>query len=272
MFGNTPPVVKNLLLINVVFFLAYMVLGNRLQGKDLNDILGLHYIGAENFKPIQFLTYMFLHHDFRHILFNMFGLWMFGRTLESVWGPKRFMIYYFVTGLGAALLQMLALSFEVAPYINAADAFLNNQSIETLNAFINSGYFYDLHGSYNGFQAKFNNLINVNYSEAMAMAEEYVYQYKINYLNLHNMVGASGAVLGILLGFGMLFPNTELYLLFIPFPIKAKWLVIGYGLFELYNVWLSQPGDNVAHIAHLGGMLFGFILIKIWKTKRDSFY
>ncbi len=275
-FGDTPPVVKNLLIINFIFFFAYLLIGNNLNGKDLNDILGLHYIGADDFKPIQFLTYMFLHANFMHIFFNMFALWMFGKTLESFWGPKRFIIYYFVTGIGAALIQMIAIRFEVAPVLASIDSFISNPSPEAFKDFINSGYFkvisWDIQNNFNSFTTAYNNLIVSNEPEAMSRAVQFITQYKIDYLNAHQMVGASGAVFGILLAFGMLFPNTQLFIIPIPFPIKAKWLVIGYGAFELYSAWDNQPGDNVAHIAHLGGMIFGFILIKMWTKKRNHFY
>lgn len=276
MFGSTPPVVKNLLIINVLFFAAFMFIGNRFDGKDLNDILGLHYFGAENFKPIQFLTYMFLHANFGHIFFNMFALWMFGKTLESVWGPKRFLIYYFVTGIGAALIQMIAIRFEVAPILSSIDGFLAEPSLTGLSNFLDSGNFkvvsYDIQNNFEAFRRSYNNLLNTNPNQALQLAEDFMLQYRIDFLNAHNMVGASGAVFGILLGFGMLFPNTQLYIIPFPFPIKAKWIVMAYGAFELYSAWRTQPGDNVAHLAHLGGMIFGFFLIKLWKNKRDTFF
>ena len=272
----TPPAVKNLLIINVVFFLAFMVLGDRFNGQDLNDILGLHYIGAENFRPVQFLTYMFLHANFPHILFNMFGLWMFGRMIEQVWGAKRFLIYYFVTGIGAALIQMLAIWYETQPVLSAIDQILNNPSNDAVVQFINSGNFQiyssEVANHFEQFRAGFNSLVNVNPTQALTEAIEFMAQYRIDYLNAHVMVGASGAVFGILLAFGMMFPNTQLFIIPFPFPVKAKWVVIAYGAYELYSSWQSQPGDNVAHIAHLGGMLFGFILIKLWNKKRTHFY
>ncbi len=271
-FGTTPPVVKNLLIINLLFFVAYSIIGNRFDGRDLNDILGLHYLGAENFKPVQFLTYMFLHADFGHLFFNMFGLWMFGKTLESVWGPKRFLIFYFVTGIGAALIQMIALKYEFSPVLEAIDSFLSNPELASLNEFFTSGYFYDINDDFKIFEKRFNSLYITNPGEAIILAEDYVAQYRVDFLNLYTMVGASGAVFGILLGFGILFPNTQLYIIPFPFPIKAKWIVMAYGAFELYSVWNTQPGDNVAHLAHLGGMIFGFVLIKIWQKKRSNFF
>lgn len=276
MFGTTPTVVKNLLIINVMVYIAYMIIGSRLDGKTLNDLFGLHYIGADNFKPIQFLTYMFLHANHTHIIFNMFGLWMFGRTLESVWGSKRFLIYYFVTGIGAALIQMLALSFELSPVLDAIDSFLANPDIVSLKEFLDSENFkivsYDIQNNFEAFRRSYNNIYVSNPEEAMLLAEEFIAQYRVDFLNAQNMVGASGAVFGILLGFGMLFPNTQLYIIPLPFPIKAKWIVMAYGAFELYQAWMIQPGDHVAHVAHLGGMIFGFILIKIWGKDKKKFF
>jgi len=275
-FGSTPPVVKNLLIINALFFFANVFLGPRFNGENLNGLLGLHYIGAENFKPVQFLTYMFLHADFGHIFFNMFALWMFGKTLESVWGPKRFIIYYFVTGIGAALIQMGAIWYEVTPIIGSVNDFLSNPSLINFKDFLESQNFkvvsYDIQNSFNSFIGEYNSLLQTNPNLALNEAILFMEQYKVDFLNAHNMVGASGAVFGILLAFGMLFPNTQLFIIPFPFPIKAKWLVIGYGACELYSAWNTQPGDNVAHLAHLGGMIFGFFLIKLWKKNRSNFY
>ena len=253
-----------------------MIFGNTINGKDLNDILGLHYLGAENFRPIQFLTYMFLHANIGHIFMNLFGIWMFGRMLEHVWGPKRFIIYYFVTGFGAAFIQMAAIHFEVQPILHSIDQFLAEPSNDALLEFINSGefkiYSQDIATNFETFRHTYNSLLKTSSSMALTEGIDFMAQYRIDYLNAHNMVGASGALFGILLAFGMLFPNTQLYIIPFPFPIKAKWIVIGYGAFELYSAWSNQPGDNVAHIAHLGGMIFGFILIKLWKKDRKNFF
>ena len=178
-----------------------------MQGRvDLRIWLALFSPGSEYFQPYQLITHMFMHGNFYHLFFNMFALWMFGRVLESVWGGKRFFIYYFITGLGAAGLQLLV------NYIQNVD-------------------------------------VNIP------------------------MLGASGAVFGVLLAFGMLFPNTRLMLILPPIPIKAKWFVIIYGAAELFFGIANYSGDPVAHFAHLGGMLFGYILIKYWnKTNRKKFY
>lgn len=251
-FGGTPPVVKNLLIINGLIFLASFAL--RSSSFDLVENFGLHYIASENFSPIQFVTYMFLHGDFTHIFFNMFALWMFGRILENVWGPKRFLIYYFATGIGAGLIQTLVVYIELRPFIELVNDYLNNKI--DINVLMQSEYF-----RYREFSQFYSEL----------GPREAVSQYRDFYLNQIVTIGASGAVFGILLAFGMLFPNTQLFLLFPPIPIKAKYLVIGYGVFELF-MGVSQQGSNVAHFAHLGGMLFGFILIKYWQKNTRTFY
>jgi len=241
-FRNIPPVVKNLLIINGLFYLATILLQN--QGLDLAEYLGLHYWESEGFRPHQIVTYMFMHssRDFTHVLFNMFAVWMFGRVLEGVWGSKRFLIFYMVTGVGAGLIQMLVAYIRLMPLLAELPQ-------EDINLIMTEGYDLIQSGkNWVGVGGTINGLIN------------------------GVTVGASGAVFGILLAFGMLFPNTELMLLFPPIPIKAKWFVIGYGALELYSGFANNPTDNVAHFAHLGGMLFGFILIKMWKKDRGTFY
>jgi len=245
-FRNIPPVVKNLLIINGLFYLATILLKG--QGLDLTELLGLHYFQSDGFKPHQLVTYMFMHSsvDFTHILFNMFAVWMFGRVLEGVWGSKRFLIFYMVTGVGAGLIQLLVAYIRLIPIYNAL-------SPEEINFVLTQGY--DL--AQNGGSSIFLN--NPIVHDAIWLINT-------------TTVGASGAVFGILLAFGMLFPNTELMLLFPPIPIKAKWFVLGYGALELYSGFANNPNDNVAHFAHLGGMLFGFILIKMWQKDRGRFY
>ena len=212
-FRVLPPVVKHLLIINAILFLATFTL-NRFN-IDLSDYLGLHFFLAKDFMPYQLLTYMFMHANFEHIFFNMFALWMFGNTLENIWGSKRFLLFYIVCGLGAGICQ------EVVQFIDF------------------------------GMRTDWKGLAVLN----DGMREV---------LNTWNTVGASGAVYGLLLAFGMLFPNSRIYLYFLV-PIKAKWFIIGYAVIELLSGFFSS--GNVAHFAHLGGMLFGLILILIWKKK-----
>ena len=216
-FRVLPPVVKNLLIINVLLYLATFTM-NRFH-IDLTDYLGLHFFMASDFKAYQLITYMFMHGNFEHLFFNMFALWMFGNTLENMWGSKRFLLFYMVCGIGAGLCQ------EVVQYIQYATTLAQYDSV------------------------------NLGGGQVISMA---------SYLNLMNTVGASGAIYGLLLAFGMMFPNSMIYLYFFV-PIKAKWFVIGYAVIELVSGFVG--GGNVAHFAHLGGMLFGLILILVWKKK-----
>jgi len=270
-FMQIPPVTKNLIIINAILLFAKVVLEPR--GIDLTRILGLYYPGSEYFNPIQVISHMFMHGSLGHLFFNMFALYMFGRVLESVWGPKRFLFYYLVTGLGAAALHTFVNFLEIAPMANAITAFSNTPTPELFSEFTNkyqgaiaSMGFSKL--SVMDFAAKWHNAPMSSSYEAEAI--NFMDKLLQTRMNIPT-VGASGAVFGVLLGFGMLFPNTQLMLLFPPIPIKAKYFVIGYGVLELV-LGLSMPGSNVAHFAHLGGMIFGFILIKYWNKTHSSFY
>lgn len=237
-FSFLPPVVKNLLIINGLFFLATMTFDSVYKIK-LADYLGLHFFQSELFKPWQYLTYMFMHADINHIFFNMFALWMFGYALENLWGGKKFLFYYLATGIGAAIIQTIVNYVTFIHY----RSLINPADIQMV---------YD-----NGLQLIQQNL---NYSDTNIG----------NFNEVLNSVtvGASGAVFGILLAFGMMFPNQEIYLYFL-FPIKAKWFVLLYGIAELiFGVTNTQ--SNIAHFAHLGGMLFGFILIQMWKKNNQN--
>ncbi len=240
-FQNIPPVVKNLIIINAIMLLLTYVLESSM-GIDLTRKLGLFYIGSPLFKPFQLISHIFMHGGFAHLFFNMFALFMFGRVLEQVWGSKRFFIYYFFTGLGAALLH------SFVNYIEAR-SILASLTPEQIALVKNEG------------AAIF--AAHKNYAHSGMAALNLLYNIPV--------VGASGAVFGVLLAFGMYFPNTQLMLLFPPIPIKAKYFVIGYGLLELY-LGFTQANSNVAHFAHLGGMLFGFILIRAWRKRRNNFY
>ncbi len=262
----TPPVVKNLLIINVVMLVATWVLASRFN-IDLVSILGLHYPGSEGFRPYQIATHMFMHGGFMHLFFNMFALWMFGRILETVWGGQRFLIYYFVTGLGAAALHTLVNWIEISSLQQAVQAFAASPSPDTYAAFINKHISNPNPAVYDFIRAWAGDPGNQAYAQT-AVGNLTAYLKQI--MNIPT-VGASGAVFGVLLAFGMLFPNTQLMLLFPPIPIKAKWLVIGYGLLEVY-LGFTQPGSNVAHFAHIGGMIFGFFLIKYWNKRKNTFF
>lgn len=237
--STIPLVTKNLIIINVLCWVASLTLPK--MGIDLIQWLGLHFPGTSNFYPFQFVTYMFMHdtHSIQHLFFNMFAVFMFGRVLESVWGKKRFLIFYFVTGIGAAIIQELVCLVRILPIIQQlpTDAIdlVRNEGAAILNQ-------------------------NMNYTDQL-MGD-------LNLLINSVTIGASGAVFGILLAFGMLFPNAPLYIMFIPIPVKAKYFVIGYGVIELFLG--MSGGDNVAHFAHLGGMLFGFFMIRYWKKKDQN--
>lgn len=260
-FRVLPPVVKNLLIINGLVFLAQLMVKQVFQ-LDLTDYLGMHYFGSEKFNPAQLVSYMFLHGGVSHIFFNMFALWMFGYTLENVWGGKRFLTYYLVTGIGAALVHMAVLWISISGIQADAAAVMQAPDPSVFTAFLDEHY--------PGYKSQLISFINAWESDPGNMA--YVNQasgYMNDLINIQMdvpTVGASGAVFGILLAFGMMFPNSLIYLYFF-FPIKAKWFVILYGAAEIYFGFANNPGDNVAHFAHLGGMIFGFFLIRYWNKK-----
>ena len=271
-FRVLPPVVKNLLIINGLFFLATIAFDSAM-GISLVDIFGLRYFAAEKFAPYQFVTYMFMHGGFSHILFNMFALWMFGYTLENLWGPKKFLIYYMVTGIGAALVHYVTIYFSLQPDLKLINQFLSDPGASSLSHLVNNHRFMinqysgDMWLAFNDFQRNFNQIrFNPSDHAALQSAIDFIADYKTYYLNLPNVVGASGAVFGILLAFGMIFPNAVIYLYF-AIPVKAKYFVIFYGLLELY-LGFSRSSSNIAHFAHLGGMIFGYFLIMYWKHRN----
>ena len=266
-FGLLTPVVKNLLIINGIFFLATWVLENKLN-IDLTEILGLHYFDSDKFSPYQFITYMFMHGSLMHIFFNMFALWMFGNVLENYWGSKRFFVYYFVTGIGAALIHMGYTGYEMMKINSAMQAFGNTPSAEAFMQMIKDHFpGYEQSAQIQSLASEWISHPGDNSYTKGAMQ---FFQELINLKKEVPVVGASGAVFGILLAFGMMFPNTLLYVYF-AIPIKAKYFVIIYGLIELFGGLQNAEGDNVAHFAHLGGMLFGFILIKYWQRKINRY-
>ena len=202
------------MIINVLMYLADFTLTR--FNIDLTNLLGLHFFMASDFRIYQLVTYMFMHGSFGHLFFNMFALWMFGNTLENIWGSKRFLLFYMVCGIGAGLCQ------ELVQYIQYATSL--------------------------------SHYATVNMSGHVVTMD--------TYLNMMNTVGASGAIYGLLLAFGMMFPNSMIYFYFL-IPIKAKWFVIGYAVIELITGLTGV--DNIAHFAHLGGMLFGLLLILYWR-------
>jgi membrane associated rhomboid family serine protease len=268
-FSAFPPVVKNLLIINGLCFFVNLVLESRFQ-ISINEKLGLYYPESQYFRPFQLITHVFMHGSISHLFFNMLSLWMFGNVLENYWGPKRFFIYYFVTAFGAAALHLGVNGIEVEGIKNAIAQFHADSTIDSFVRMLDKDAVLanssEIHDFINQWQTQPSNPQYVQYANEIADA---VLQRKLNVPT----VGASGAVFGLLLAFGMLFPNTELIMLFFPIPIKAKYFVILYGAIELFQGFANNPTDNVAHFAHLGGMLFGFILIKYWnKTSRNTFY
>ena len=267
-----PEVVKNLLIINGLFFLATYVFQLRF-GLDLADYLGLHYFEANKFRPFQFITYMFMHGGFTHIALNMFALWMFGSNMENVWGSKRFLTFYIFTGIGAAITHFAVVYFQIAPVMDSINFYLSDPTSENLQHFLNSSAFdinlIDVQSNYTDFVRKYNDLIVTNPIQAKQISIDFIQLYKADFLNAPTVVGASGAVFGLLLAYGMTFPNNIIYVYF-AIPLKAKYFVIIYGLIELYSAFESN--DNVAHFAHLGGMLFGIVLILFWRNRRFNKY
>lgn len=234
--NNTPTVTKNLIIINVLCFFGAIVAEK--YGINLNDVLGLHYFESEKFRLCQLFTYMFMHSGFEHIFFNMFAVWMFGRILETVWGPQRFLLYYVLCGMGAGLVQEVTQYFEFVPYMSDM-AQLSTYAPEAIVPI---------------------NGVSHTAGQWLAMYERVISV---------PTVGASGAVYAILMAFGMLFPNQEIFIFPLPMPIKAKWLIIGYFVIELGMGIMSN--DGVAHFAHLGGMIFGFLLILYWRKRGNRY-
>jgi membrane associated rhomboid family serine protease len=268
-FQILPPVVKNLLIINGLVFFATYVLQMKF-GLDLTEYLGLHFITSEYFRPFQFVTHLFMHGSLLHIFSNMFALWMFGNVLENVWGPKRFLIFYFVTGLGAAFIHTLATWYEIDQMRQVVEGFVSSVHPVDFKLLVNKYQHYIGRAEMEQVRRFYTEWQMVPNDPAFAKeAVDFAYLLLKNKADIPT-VGASGAVFGVLLAFGMMFPNTVIYLYF-AIPIKAKYFVMLYGLFELYSGLQSNPGDNVAHFAHLGGMLFGYLLIRSWR-KRQFYY
>lgn len=230
--NSIPNVVKNVLAINIIFWLATIATPGIFMrfgiSAELSDFLGMHYWASDKFSPAQLFTYMFMHADFMHMFFNMFAVLMFGATLEKFWGPKRFLFYYILTGIGAAIVQQLFWTIELKPFFDSLDVAINNNVLDAASLIAN----------------------------------------KTKYMNMPITIGASGAVFGLLLAFGWLFPQAELFMMFIPIPIKARIAVTIYAVAELFFGVAGFSGDNIAHFAHLGGMLFGVIIMLFWQKKR----
>jgi membrane associated rhomboid family serine protease len=240
-FFNMPPVVKNIILINVLMYLVDLA-AKSVFGMDLTMILGLYFPKSDQFMPLQIVTHMFMHGGFWHIFLNMYALYIFGQVLENVWGPKRFFIYYIICGLGAALTHETVIAFQYAHLAQSLTP-------DSLQSVLSEG--------------------TALFRERQLFSDPDM--QKLQLLLNTPTVGASGAIFGVLLAFGVLFPNTQLMLLFPPIPIKAKYFVLIYGGIEL-SLAITQPGSNIAHAAHIGGMLFGYLLIRYWRKTTNTLY
>lgn len=245
LFSNIPQVTKNLLILNILFFVAKYVLKGK--GIDLDHLFGAYYPNSPLFKPFQIITYFFMHGDFFHILFNMLMLVMFGASLERLWGPKRYFVFYIVTAVGAYVINSLMGTIQL---------------MEIKNQLTTLGYnLTDL--EYSIKNQDLSNISILNF-ESVQIIENYIIKSKTS------MIGASGAIYGIMAAFAYLFPNTELMLMFPPIPVKAKYLIPIYFLIEIYSNF--HVNDNIAHMAHIGGGLTGLILVYFWKKNRNYFY
>jgi len=240
-FQILPVIIKNLLIINGIFFLAQNTIGERFF--NLEDLFALHTFQSPLFRPWQLVTHLFMHGNLGHIFSNMLALWMFGSVLENHWGPKRFLSFYLVCGIGAALAHMTVLFIENQHMINDFNRILSD-----------------------------NDVVLFNRKYLPGGAEIYAPQSVLDFNLKQATLGASGAVFGCLAAFGYLFPNTLIYFYFF-IPLKAKWFVLLYAAFELYSAVKDTAGDNVAHVAHLGGALVGLVMVYLWNKKnRNTFY
>jgi membrane associated rhomboid family serine protease len=266
-FGNRlTPVVKNLLIINGLFLLADYAF--KMAAKiEISDYLALTYIQGSNFKFYQIITHMFVHSGPNHLFSNMLSLWLFGTWLEEHWGAKRFIFFYFFTGIGAAILHQMVTWVEIERLYAAVDDFAKDPSNGALSDIINKFSIQEQ------FKPTFYNSLVSNYNNDWVGITSELMGWIEKVEKNRSSVGASGAVFGLLIAFGMYNANREIRLLFPPIPMKVKYMVAGYAIMELYLGIQNNPADNVAHFAHLGGALFGFILVKYWnKNNRKSFY
>jgi len=256
-------VVKQLLIINVLFFIAKLAYDQGIFTVIDMNLLALYYPDSENFRPYQIVTHFFMHGNTMHILFNMFALVMFGSALEQIWGPKRFLIYYLVCAMGAAIVHISSIYFDVSTINGMIDLFKTSPS-EGYRALLDSRMYRSLPDNAQSHLIEIGNALAENANGATAIAGEQLNQLKSLYSN-QSAVGASGAIYGLLVAFGMLFPNVELMLLFFPVPIKAKYFIPILMVGEFFMGFRQFSWDNTAHFAHLGGALFGFLMVLYWK-------
>ena len=249
-FSAFPPVVKNLLIANILAFIATYVLQS--QGYDLVEHFGLHYFESPTFKIYQLVTCMFLHGGFMHIALNMYGLWLFGQMIENYYGSKRFLIFYAICGLGAGIIQEASLYVYYNHVHQVLETFNSEPSIPGFGVVV-AKYFTGITGY----------IQPQTVDEAKSVLAG-LYQFSMDH---SNTIGASGAIFGVLVAFGMIYPEVQLFLMFIPIPIKAKYAITGYIVIELYSGFANSAGDNVAHFAHLGGALFGALMVLYWRKR-----
>lgn len=275
-FQILPTVVKNLLIINGLVFLAQNTFQGSAGSFSIEDTFALHAWQSDLFKPWQLVTHLFMHGGFSHIFFNMLALWMFGAVLENVWGSKRFLTFYLICGLGAALMHLLFLSWELAPIIKDYSELARQHMAGSEyqgDLMIHFMQKYHLQAA-NTETASLIEEIRANSQNPLFMSgmfEQITQYYHQNKLDT-GTIGASGAVFGVLAAFGYLFPNTYLYI-YMLVPVKAKWVVLFYGAIELYEGIQNSAGDNVAHWAHIGGAVVGLLIVMTWnKTNKKTFY
>jgi membrane associated rhomboid family serine protease len=268
-FEVLPTIIKNLLIINALVFLAQNTFAGPTSSFSFEDYFALHAWQSSLYKPWQMITHMFLHGDFGHILGNMFALWMFGSILENVWGPKRFLLFYFLCGVGAAVIHLLILSYQLIPLTNEYEQLLR-LSKSNAPGFTDAVLAFSKAHDIPLTRILTENKVSLDTPGLAPQLMDLISSYHNKMLSTATL-GASGAVFGILIAFVYLFPNTYIYVYFL-FPIKAKWLGILYFAFELYKAIENSAGDNVARWAHVGGALVGFILVYIWnKRNRHPF-
>jgi membrane associated rhomboid family serine protease len=263
MFNNLTPVVKNLLIITIGMFVLSGFLSFNIVG-----IAALYNPISGNFQPWQFFTYMFLHGGLGHLFGNMFALFIFGPLLERFWGSNRFLIFYLVTGVGAGVIYAGVNYLDMRSMKQDMEIYMTNPSPDAFSRYVGShasGLYRNLYDIIDQYER------NPQSAQLERETKQYVQLIYERSANIP-MIGASGAIFGILAAFALLFPNTELFLLFFPFPIKAKYFVGFYLLYELYAEFNRTPGDNIAHLAHLAGALIAFVLLRLWRKERNRFY
>ena len=261
-FEILPTVIKNLVIINALFFLADKTIG----GSDIFnmvDVLALHHVKSPLFQPWQLVTHMFMHGSIMHLIGNMFALWMFGSVLENLWGPKRFITFYFLCGIGAAVIHLAFLWYDYSNLLNAFVYIKQSPSVDKIVSFFEQYQLQRFQGASEVLQTYVANPTDTMATQSVVgLISEFA-----NATVSTPTVGASGAVFGVLAAFIYLFPNTEIYLYFL-FPIKAKWLGLVYFGYEIFAAIQNSAGDNIARWAHIGGGLVGFLLVLTWNRKK----